>query len=108
MKVGIIGSGIVGRVLATAFLKENNDVMLGTRDTSKDEVVQWKQENPSGKTGQFAEVAAFADVVVLAVAGTAALEALEQSGAENLKGKVVIDATNPIAKEPPENGVLRR
>lgn len=107
MKVGIIGSGIVGRVLAIAFLAENNEVMLGTRDTGKDEVVTWKEENAKGQTGTFAETAAFADVVVLAVAGTAAEEALQQSGAENLKGKVVIDATNPIAPVPPENGVLK-
>lgn len=98
---------MVGQVLATAFLKENNDVMLGTRDVSKDEVVKWKSEHPKGQTGTFAETAAFGDVLVLAVAGTAAEEALQLSGAENLKGKVVIDATNPIAKEAPENGVLK-
>lgn len=107
MKVGIIGSGIVGQVLATAFLKEANEVMLGTRNTGKDEVVKWKDENAKGQTGSFAETAAFGDVLVLAVAGDAAEEALRQSGAENLVGKVVIDATNPIAKEAPENGVLK-
>lgn len=107
MKIGIIGSGPVGRVLATAFLKESNEVMLGTRDLSKDEVVKWGEENPSGKTGLFSETAAFGDVLLLAVAGTAAEEALGQSGAENLKGKVVIDASNPIAKEAPTNGVLK-
>jgi 8-hydroxy-5-deazaflavin:NADPH oxidoreductase len=107
MKIGIIGSGIVGRVLASAFLKENNEVMLGTRDTSKDEVVQWVKENTTGRTGNFNEVAAFAEVVVLAVAGTVAEEALQLSGLENLKGKVIIDATNPIAPVPPENGVLK-
>lgn len=107
MKIGIIGSGAVGQVLASAFLKENNDVMLGTRNVSKDEVVKWKEENPAGKTGVFSEVAAFGDVLVLAVAGAGAEEALGQAGAENLKGKVVIDATNPIAKEPPVGGVLK-
>lgn len=107
MKIGIIGSGAVGQTLATAFLKENNAVMLGTRDVQKSEVVKWKEENPSGKTGLFSETASFGDVIVLAVAGTAAEEALQQSGAENLKGKVVIDATNPIAKEAPTNGVLK-
>jgi predicted dinucleotide-binding enzyme len=107
MKIGIIGSGPVGRVLATAFLKENNEVMLGTRDVSKDEVVKWKEENATGKTGLFSEAASFANVLVLAVAGAVAEEALQQSGAENFKGKVVIDATNPIAKEPPVNGVLK-
>ena len=107
MKIGIVGSGPVGRVLATAFLKENNEVMLGTRDVSKDEVVKWGEENPKGKAGLFSETASFGDVLVLAVAGAVAEEALQQSGAENLKGKVVIDATNPIAHEGPTNGVLK-
>jgi predicted dinucleotide-binding enzyme len=107
MKIGIIGSGPVGRVLATAFLNENNEVMLGTRDVSKEEVIKWREENPAGKTGLFSDVASFGDVIVLAVAGAVAEEALDQSGAENLGGKVVIDATNPIAKEPPVNGVLK-
>ena len=107
MKVGIIGSGIVGRVLATAFLQEGHEVMIGTRDVSKEEVVKWKEENPAGKTGLFSEAAAFGNLLVLAVAGAVADEAIGQSGVENFKGKVVIDATNPIAHEPPENGVLK-
>jgi predicted dinucleotide-binding enzyme len=45
MKVGILGSGIVGRVLASAFLQEGHSVMLGTRNISKDEVIKWQQEN---------------------------------------------------------------
>jgi predicted dinucleotide-binding enzyme len=48
MKIGIIGSGIVGRVLANAFLSEGHKVMLGTRTTAKEEVVQWKKDNPAG------------------------------------------------------------
>ena len=107
MKIGIIGSGAVGQVLATAFLKENSQVMLGTRNVNKEEVVKWKSENANGDTGTFAEAAAFGDVLVLAVSGAAAEEALQQTAADDLKGKVIIDATNPIAKEAPNNGVLR-
>jgi len=68
MKIGIIGSGEVGQTLATAFLKEGHEVMLGTRNTSKDEVVKWKKENPSGKTGTFEEAAKFGELLVLSVA----------------------------------------
>src|SRR5215211_1158325 len=107
MKIGIVGSGIVGRVLATAFLTEGHDVMIGTRDLSKDEVVKWKAENPSGKTGLFSEAAAFGELLVLAVAGVVAVEAIQQSVIKNFKGKIVIDATNPIAHEAPENGMLK-
>ena len=107
MKTGILGSGIVGRVLASAFLKEGHDVMLGTRDTSKDEVVKWKNENPGGKTGSFEETAKFAELVVLATGGSVTEDALRLAGTDNFSGKVVIDATNPIAPSPPENGVLK-
>lgn len=107
MKIGIIGSGIVGRVLGKAFLSEGYDVMLGTRNVSKDEVVRWKNENLNGKTGSFEEAATFGDLLVLAVAGYVATEAVQLAGVDNFKGKVVIDTTNPIAPEPPVNGVLR-
>ena len=60
MKIGIIGSGIVGRVLGAAFLKEGHEVVLGTRDTEKKEVVKWKDENPKAETGSFEKAAAFA------------------------------------------------
>ncbi|WP_121353858.1 NADPH-dependent F420 reductase [Flavisolibacter nicotianae] len=106
MKIGIIGSGIVGRVLATAFLTEGHQVMIGTRDPQKEDVVKWAKKNPSGKAGLFAEAAAFGDLLVLAVAGIAAEQAVQESGLENFRGKTVIDVTNPIAKEPPVNGVL--
>lgn len=107
MKVGIIGSGQVGQVLASAFINEGHEAMIGTRDLSKEAVVQWKENNPTGLTGSFAEAAAFGELVVLATQGDAAQDALAQAGIENLAGKTVIDATNPIKKGPPVNGVLQ-
>ena len=106
MKIGIIGSGEVGQTLATAFLKEGNDVMLGTRNTSKDEVVKWKNKNTGGQVGTFAETARFGEMLVLAVSGDVAETVINQGGKENFSNKVVIDVTNPIDKRPPENGVL--
>jgi predicted dinucleotide-binding enzyme len=106
MKIGIIGSGIVGRILATAFLKEGYEVMLGTRDTSKPEVVKWKKENADGRTGTFAETAGFGQLLLLATSGLATEAAVKLAGVENFKGKTVIDATNPIAATPPVNGVI--
>lgn len=107
MKIGIIGTGIVGRVLASAFLSEGHQVVLGTRDTGKAEVVKWKRENASGETGSFAEAAAFAELIVLATGGTVTEAAIRLAGIENFTGKTVIDATNPIAAVPPVNGVLQ-
>ena len=105
MKVGVLGSGDVGKVLAGGFLKHGHNVMIGTRTASK--LADWANKNPGAAVGSFAEVARFADLVVLAVKGTVALEALRTAGAANLAGKPVIDATNPIADAPPVSGVLK-
>ncbi len=96
MKIGIIGSGQVGQVLAAAFLSEGHEVMLGTRETSKESVKTWQAENPSAEIGTFESTANFAELIVLATKGSAALDALTLAKAENLNGKVIIDSTNPI------------
>lgn len=107
MKIGIIGSGIVGRVLAKAFLNEGHGVMLGTRNITKDEVVKWKEQNERGLLGSFQETAQFGEIIVLAVSGLAVEDAIHLAGKEHLSNKVIIDTTNPIAAVPPENGVLK-
>jgi 8-hydroxy-5-deazaflavin:NADPH oxidoreductase len=105
-KVAVLGSGQVGQVLADGFLKHGYEVMRGSRSPEK--LGEWKAgAGAKASTGTFAEAAKFGDVVVLAVKGTAAESALDQAGAANLAGKPVLDATNPIADEPPDSGVLR-
>lgn len=105
MKVGVLGSGVVGKVLAAGFAGHRHEVMIGSRSPEK--LVDWLQENPGIGSGLFGDVAAFADLIVLAVKGTAASEVLAIAGEDNHAGKPVIDATNPIADEPPVNGVLK-
>jgi 8-hydroxy-5-deazaflavin:NADPH oxidoreductase len=103
-QVGIIGSGPVAQALGSGFMKYGYDVMLGTRDPSK--LKEW-QASTGGKTGSFADAAAFGEIVVLAVIGTVAATALNMAGPENIKGKLVIEATNPIMNAPPVNGVIQ-
>jgi predicted dinucleotide-binding enzyme len=105
MKIGIIGSGVVAQTLAGGFLKHGHEVMVGTRDAAK--LADWAKANPSGKVGKFTDTAKFGDVVVLAVKGTVAADAVRGAGVTNLRGKTVIDATNPLADSPPVNGVLK-
>ena len=107
MKVGIIGSAAVGQRLAKAFNSEGHKVMLGTRNTSKEEVVKFKNENQSIAVGTFAEAALFGEILVLATAGAVVEEAIKLAGVDNFNNKVVIDTTNPIAPAPPVNGVLK-
>jgi 8-hydroxy-5-deazaflavin:NADPH oxidoreductase len=104
--VGVIGSGVVGQTLADGFLKHGFNVMRGTRDPAK--LALWKQAaGAHASVGSFVETARFGKTLVLAVKGTAAEAAVKSIGPENLAGKTVIDTTNPIADEPPQNGVLR-
>lgn len=104
-KIGIIGTGNVGKALAKAFLRHGHPVMVGSRSPAKLE--GWRGEiGDSLAFGTVKDAVAFADVVVLAVKGTAAKEAVSAIAAD-LAGKVVIDTTNPIADAPPVNGVLQ-
>ena len=106
MTVGILGSGVVGRALGSGFIRHGFDVMVGTRSPEKFD--EWRAKaGEKGKVGNFAEAASFGDVLVLAVKGTAAQETLKMAGGDNLRNKTIIDATNPIADAPPENGVLK-
>jgi len=93
--------------LASAVLNQGPEVMLGTRNTSKAEVVKWQKENGSGKTGTFADAAKFGELLVLATAGSVAEQVVKTAGADLFAHKIVIDTTNPIASAPPVNGVLR-
>lgn len=100
MKCAVIGSG---QVLADGFLKYGHEVMRASRDPSKLEA--WASES-GGMASTSDAACAWADLIVLAVKGTAAEASLDVCGQDNLQGKVVIDATNPIAAAPPEEGVL--
>ena len=105
MKVGVLGSGDVAKTLAAGFLKHGHSVKIGSRNPAK--LSDWAAQNTGSTAGTFTEAAEFGEVVVLAVKGNAASEALSLAGKTNLAGKTVIDACNPIADAPPEKGVLR-
>jgi predicted dinucleotide-binding enzyme len=103
-KIGIVGSGKVSETLANGFLKHGYDVMRGSRDPSK--LADWQRAaGDRARTGTFEETARFGELVVVAVKGSAAEEAVSLCGSA-LDGKVVIDVTNPIADRPPTHGVV--
>ncbi len=103
-RVGILGSGQVAQTLAKGFKKHGYEVRIGSR--TPDKLASFAAAEGIA-SGTFSDVAAWAEMVVLAVVGRAAEEALLIAGRAHLKGKVVIDTTNPIADEPPVDGVLR-
>lgn len=103
--IGVLGSGVVGQTLADGFLKHGYDVMRGSREPKK--LADWKAKSGSrAQTGTFDEATRFGEVIVLAVKGSAALEVVHAIGPDALAGRIVLDATNPIADGPPTNGVI--
>lgn len=104
-KIGVLGSGKVGEVLADGFLGHGYAVMRGSREPGK--LQAWKDgAKGQASVGSFAETAQWGEILVLAVKGTGAEQAIADAGVANLAGKLVIDATNPIADAPPKNGAL--
>jgi predicted dinucleotide-binding enzyme len=103
--VAILGSGLVGQTLAGGFAKHGWGVVIGTGHPEKK--IEWKDATLRNvKVTTYAEAAEAADLVVVAVKGTVA-EGVVHGVASQIAGKVVIDASNPIADAPPDNGVLQ-
>ncbi|MGH7542664.1 MAG: NADPH-dependent F420 reductase [Gemmatimonadota bacterium] len=105
MKIGIIGSGVVGQTLGAKLAEEGHDVVLGTRDPKKldekrglgESLAEWLEKAGKGaKVATFEEAARHGEVVINATAGTASLKALEAAGEANLSGKILIDVANPL------------
>src|SRR5580693_6820889 len=84
MKIGVLGSGDVGRTLGGGFLKHGHEVMMGTSRPAK--LADWAKTNPKGRLGSFADAAKFGELIVLAVKGTVAPEAVRSAGPSNLTG----------------------
>src|SRR5579872_852431 len=79
MKIGVLGSGVVGQTLAAGFLKHGHEAMVGTQHPAK--LKEWAAKTKSAKVGSFAEAAAFGEALVLAVKGSAAAAVLREAGA---------------------------
>lgn len=96
-RVGVLGTGEVGRRLAFGFAGRGHAVMIGSRDPDKPELREWLTGEGAGiKSGTFAEAASHGELLALALLGTAAEQAIADAGVEKFSGKVVIDAMNPL------------
>jgi len=108
VNIGIIGTGMVGQILASKLVEIGHDVMIGTRNVSQTfgrttgdvygnpPFKDWHGKNPKVKVGTFAEAARHGEVIINATAGNVSVEALNSAGAAHLKGKVVMDISNPL------------
>lgn len=97
MKIGILGTGIVGQTLGARLIELGHEVMMGSRTATNEKGLAFVAANGSkASLGTFADAAAFGDMVMNCTSGGASLDALRMAGAANLNGKVLIDLGNPL------------
>lgn len=101
-KIGILGTGDVGRVLGAGFIGAGHESLIGSREPNSDKLKEWvRKTEGKGETGSFADAARFGDVVLLACLGTAVEDIIKLAGgADAFAGKVILDATNPLQFSP--------
>lgn len=108
LRIGVLGTGVVGRAHAAGLVEKGHEVMIGTRDTAdtlarsepdfmgNEPFPVWQKRNPGVQLGSFADAGSFGQMVINATLGSAALEALTLAGAANLAGKILVDISNPL------------
>lgn len=97
MRIGILGTGVVGHTLGSKLVSLGHEVKLGSRSATNAKADAWVKSTGGGASqGTFADAAAFGEVVFNCTSGMASLEALRKAGAQNLDGKVLIDVANPL------------
>jgi len=97
MKVGVLGTGVVGQTLAGKLVSLGHAVTMGSRRAGNEKALAWAQAaGDRADQGSFADAASFGELVINATAGVASLEALTAAGSERLAGKVLIDVANPL------------
>ena len=97
MRIGILGTGVVGQTLGAKLVSLGHEVRLGSRTAKNEKAAGWvKAAGKSASQGTFADAAAFGEIVFNCTSGTVSLDALRQAGAKNLDGKVLVDVANPL------------
>jgi 8-hydroxy-5-deazaflavin:NADPH oxidoreductase len=97
MKIGVLGTGSVGRRIATKLVELGHEVTMGSRSAESEGLREWLGETGnSARGGTFADAAAVGELLFNCTSGEASLEALKAAGANNLAGKVLVDVANPL------------
>ena len=97
MKLGVLGTGMVGHAIGTKLVQMGQEVMMGSRSSTNEKAAAWVKANgPKASQGTFTDAAKFGEILFNCTHGMASLDALKLAGAENMKGKILIDVANPL------------
>lgn len=107
MKIGVLGTGVVGQTISSRLVQLGHDVFMGSRDPANPTAITWaKKEGHHALFGTFADAASFGEIIFNCTLGSASLNALRMAGSANLKDKILIDLSNPI-NSPRSRGPFR-
>jgi len=97
MNIGLLGTGIVGQTIGSKLVQLGHHVLMGSRDPANPKAIAWtKKEGHHALSGNYSDSASFGEIIFNCTLGSASLDALYQAGAGNLKGKILIDTSNPL------------
>jgi 8-hydroxy-5-deazaflavin:NADPH oxidoreductase len=98
MQIGVLGSGVTGQTIGSRLVQLGHEVMLGSRDEANPPAVAWSKEEGGQHAlyGTFMNAASFGEIIFNCTLGSASMEALQQAGEQNLRGKILIDTSNPL------------
>ena len=97
MRIGILGTGVVGQTIATKLVELGHEVTMGARSAGSEKAAEWAAAAGEGASeGSFADAAAHGELLFNCTAGVASLDALRAAGEEELRGKVLVDVANPL------------
>jgi hypothetical protein len=97
MRIGVLGTGSVGQAIATKLISLGHDVKMGSRTATNEKAVAWKERVGQGASvGTFADAAAYGEILVGALSGAGAIDALKSCGGSSLAGKILVDISNPL------------
>ena len=97
MKIAVLGTGMVGETIASKLVQLGHEVMMGSRTANNEKAAAWVTKAGKGASqGTFADAARHGEMAFNCTAGVGSLDALKAAGADNLKGKVLVDLANPL------------
>jgi predicted dinucleotide-binding enzyme len=97
MKIGVLGTGVVGETIASALIDKGHNVRMGSRTSTNEKAGKWvKKSGDSATQGDFNDAAAFGDIIFICLNGEHALDALATIRQENILHTIIVDVTNPL------------
>ena len=97
MKIGVLGTGMVGAAIGTKLVQLGHQVMMGSRAAANEKAIAWAKRNGGNALhGTYADAAKFGEILFNCTSGAGSIDALKSAGEEDINGKILADISNPL------------